>query len=514
MPNAPTSSDRPHPPRPRQAPPRRRDRFPQIALCLVAALLASLPVAAAPSWGLGAEGHAVPGLVSEEASRDAAGSFPRPTPGAGAPAVGPPYITARSSNGRYFVDQYGQPILVKGDSPWTLMTRLSPDEARSWLADRSKRGFNAAIVSLIGDEVNGAPMPNGRTYDGIAPFVDGDVLRWNEPYWQRAHDHARMAADRGITLLLYPIDAWTLDNAFRPTSIQQCRDYGAKVAAHFRDLPNIVWMSGGDYLPRNQGSDQGSEDDRCIEAGMRGIRDTGDNRLFSMQLHHPTPLSTSDPYWAARVDWNFVYTYHPTYRAVLDAYARRPVLPALMGEANYEGENNQPMTAPTTDETLRRQVLWALTSGSAGDVFGTRDWKFDESWEQRRETDAVNQVTRLRRLFSSLPWWQLAPDVDESFVTAGRGDRLSRFEPLDVLDNDYVTAARTPDGAAAVVYLPSPTAITIDRSKLAGDIRARWFDPSSGATRAVAVTSQYTSPGRNLAGDEDWLLLFTRPGSG
>ena len=36
-----------------------------------------------------------------------------------------------------------------------------------------------------------------------------------------------------------------------------------------------------------------------------------------------------------------------------------------MGEANYEGENNQTETLPTTDETLRRQVLWALTSGAA-----------------------------------------------------------------------------------------------------------------------------------------------------
>jgi hypothetical protein len=51
-----------------------------------------------------------------------------------------------------------------------------------------------------------------------------------------------------------------------------------------------------------------------------------------------------------RVGWNFVYTYHPIYEAVLDAHRRQPTMPAVLGEANYERENNQPETSPTTDE--------------------------------------------------------------------------------------------------------------------------------------------------------------------
>ncbi|MGH3942182.1 MAG: hypothetical protein ACRDTG_26880 [Pseudonocardiaceae bacterium] len=33
---------------------------------------------------------------------------------------------------------------------------------------------------------------------------------------------------------------------------------------------------------------------------------------------------------------------------------------------------------PTTEETLRRQVLWALTSGTAGDFVGSDDWEFHD----------------------------------------------------------------------------------------------------------------------------------------
>jgi hypothetical protein len=86
----------------------------------------------------------------------------------------------------------------------------------------------------------------------------------------------------------------------------------------------------------------GSDVDHCIDAMMRGIRKTGDGRPFSMQLGAEKSLSTDNPYWASRVDWNFVYTYYPTWKAVLDAYRRRPPVPAVLGEANYEGENNQP----------------------------------------------------------------------------------------------------------------------------------------------------------------------------
>jgi hypothetical protein len=209
------------------------------------------------------------------------------------------------------------------------------------------------------------------------------------------------------------------------------------------------------------------------------------------------------------VDWNFVYTYQLTYRAVLDAYARRPVLPAVLGESNYEGENNQPETKPTTDETLRRQLLWALTSGACGEFAGSSDWQFADGWEQRLNSPGLAQLGRLRALFAALPWWRLVPDVDDRLVTAGRGHQLTRDEPLDVLDNDYATAARTPDGTLAVVYLPTPRTITVDPRVLAPGVRATWIDPASGARHPAPMSAAFTPPGRNAGGDGDWLLILS-----
>ena len=114
--------------------------------------------------------------------------------------------------------------------------------------------------------------------------------------------------------------------------------------------------------------------------------------------------------------WNFVYTYLPTYRAVLQAYARTPALPTVFGEGNYEGENNYPDTPDTTPKTLRQQLLWSLTSGAAGEFYGSNDWEFLPGWEGRLDSVGVAQLTRLRKLFDGLRWWNLVPDTTSSLV--------------------------------------------------------------------------------------------------
>lgn len=436
---------------------------------------------------------------------------PRPTVTTKAKATGRPYVTSVSPSGRHFLDQYGHPILVKGDAPWAMMSKLSPKQAKLWFKNRDQQGFNAAIVSLVGATINGGANDDGSTFDGLHPFVDGDVLHWREPYWQRVTSYLQMAADHGITVMLYPIDGWTIGHSFVPVSMTQCQDYGRKVAERFRSLPNIVWMTGGDYIPATKDLARGSDVDHCFDAMRRGIRETGDVRPFSIQLFGDKSISNDNPFWAKRIDWNFVYTYYPTYRAVLDAYGRSPKLPAIMGEANYENENNQPESLPTTDETLRRQVLWALTSGAAGEFVGSDDWEFHDGWERRLLTPAMTQIARLRRLVSSLPWWQLVPDTANQLVTGGRGTLLTSDAPMDVLDNDYVTAAVTPNKRLGVIYVPTARTISINRAALPARCRAVWVDPTSGRSRPAPMASTFTTPGTNAGGDTDWLLLLRSP---
>ena len=85
-------------------------------------------------------------------------------------------------------------------------------------------------------------------------------------------------------------------------------------------------------------------------------------------------------------------------------------------------------------------------------------------------------------------------------VTAGRGTELTTDEAKDVLENDYVTAARTPDGHLAVIYLPTQRTISVNTSAMAAGTQAAWIDPTSGARRPVPMSATFTTPGTNAEG--------------
>ena len=423
------------------------------------------------------------------------------------------YVRAVEPGGRYFTDQHGLPLLVFGDSPWAGIVRWSPDQAERYFADRGAQGFNASIISLIGASANGGPDDDGRTFDGLLPFDGGDVTRWNEPYWQRVDEYVRSACAHGNTLFLYPIDGWTAGNAFGNATREDAYRYGAMVAQRYAAFPNIVWMTGGDHFPSDlQGRhDSPPEHDAKFEQVLRGIRSTGDTRPFSIQLGYPASISTDSPQWAPHVDFNFVYTYLPTYRAVLDAY-RRDRLPALLSEANYEGENNLPGTPVTGDEVLRRQMAWALTSGSPGYIYGSDDWELLPGWEERLDTPAVVQLGRLREFFASFDWWTLVPDTSAEVIVGGRGQPVGAGAGAEVgiMDSDYVTAARA--GGSLVAYVPTARTLTVDPGTLAQPPVTRWVDAADAAAPPVEVavgpSGTVTTPGRNSAGGEDWLLVL------
>lgn len=210
-------------------------------------------------------------------------------------------------------------VPLEGGLPLGTDDQAVTGSSQALVHESPEHGFNAAIVSLVGSVGNGGPSDDGSSFDGLRPFIDGSILNWQEPYWQRVTAYLRMAADYGITMMLYPIDGWTIGRSFIPKSIEQCHSYGRKVAERLRDLPNIIWMSGGDYIPATKDSARGSDVDHGIDAMMRGIREAGDGRPFSIQLAGEKSISNDNAYWASRVDWNFVYTYYPTYRAVLEA---------------------------------------------------------------------------------------------------------------------------------------------------------------------------------------------------
>jgi Putative collagen-binding domain of a collagenase len=125
----------------------------------------------------------------------------------------------------------------------------------------------------------------------------------------------------------------------------------------------------------------------------------------------------------------------------------------------------------------------------------------------------VEQLGIWKTFFSSLPWQGLVPDQDHSVLTGGYGT----YGDVDtrVSESDYGTAARMPDGSIAVVYIPSARTIIVNMASLRGAAKARWFDPSTGSYQDAANgpvansgSHEFSPPGKNHAGDGDWVLLL------
>jgi hypothetical protein len=413
-------------------------------------------------------------------------------------------VSSVSGNGRYFVDQKGDPILVKGDSPWAILVDASEAQMDDYLSTRASQGFNTVLVSLLGSVANGGPSDTGATYDGLLPFVGGDPSVLNDAYWDRVEHFLGTARDAGITVMAYPIDGWvgTAENngLAQSWSTATAQAYGQAVAARLSGYQNVIWSVGGDYNSDNDANDARQN------AVLTGLAAGGMDRISSVQFT-TNSTSLSSPYWADKVDYNFVYSYAPTYTMVESGYQRTNTSgahrPALMGETHYEAYGG------VTDLYLRSQAAWALTSGAAGELYGSEDVWDTAPTPEALTTTAVAQLSALRTAFEALHGWQnLVPDYTSRFITAGRGTKGTDNEDYRS-GNTYVTGAITDDGTLAVAYLPDATqTITLDTGLMAPGYTARWVDPTTGTSTPATTGTTYTHPDTNAAGSTDWLLVL------
>jgi chitodextrinase len=410
---------------------------------------------------------------------------------------------------RYLVDQNGAPFLMTGDSPQALIGDITESDAEFYFADRRAKGFNTVWINLLCDSYTGC-RDDGATWDGVPPFTTpGDFSTPNEAYFAHVDRILRLAAQYGLVVLLDPAETGGWLGTMEDNGIDKLRAYGQYLGRRYRDFPNIIWMSGNDF------QNWGPTTDPYPMAVAEGIRDVDPTHLQTVELDYLSSGSLDDPAWAPLIQLNASYTYFPTYDQVLKDYNRSNFLPVFMVEANYEFEQN---AAPPggTPQQLRRQEYWTMLSGATGQLYGNHyTWQFvcsnrDDSgncvagWKDYLDTPGQKEFGYVKQLFESRRWYDLVPDQSHAVVTDGLGTYGT---------DDYVTAARTPDGKLAIAYMPSSRTITVDLGTFSGPVSARWYDPTTGtfseATPFPNVGSQqFTTPGANAAGDDDWVLVL------
>jgi hypothetical protein len=414
-----------------------------------------------------------------------------------------------AENGRFLVNQRGEPFLAVGDTAWSLIAQLGEEDIDLYLEDRARRGFNSVIVNLIEHRFCTSPP---KTRAGLAPFEKtGDFSTPNPDYFAFAHRVVKKANDRGIVVWLFPAylgSGGGEEGFFRDMKAggrPRLRSYGRFVGERFKDLPNIVWVMGGDFTP-------GAADQWTVTEVAEGIRQVDPAHLMS---GHGAPSSTSAV--AAFGDWgwltvNAVYSYEKAlFRPMQVEYHRRPIRPFVLMESVYEGEHD------SRPEQIRRQAYWAMLSGACGQFFGNNPiWHFDgpglyparATWREAMKGTGSRDMARLHQVLVGLPWHRLVPEQDHSLVTDGYG-------------RDEVTAltAQTADKELSVTYVPSTGTetrdLTVRLDQFTGPVTAQWYNPTDGRYAAIKDmtgihrdTHVFRTPGDNGTKTNDWLLIL------
>jgi Protein of unknown function (DUF4038) len=241
----------------------------------------------------------------------------------------PAYPLKVSSNNRYLVDQNNVLFMIVGDSPHSLIGRMSKPEAEFYMANRERFGINTLWVELLCNNKT-ACNSDGTTFDGIPPFtVPGGISTPNPAYLQRVDDMLNIAGAHGIMILLDAVetDGWLA--TFKLNGLEKAAAFGRYLGNRYKDFPNIIWMYGNDFQTWTNPTD-----DAVVLAVARGIRSADRNHINTTELNYLTSGSLDDVLWEPLIQLDGAYTYYPTYAQVLKEYNRANFKPVFMEEAS------------------------------------------------------------------------------------------------------------------------------------------------------------------------------------
>jgi len=424
-----------------------------------------------------------------------------------------------STDGRYFVDPSNQPVLVKGDTAWSLFNQISLADARLYIDDTATRGFNTLLVSIIEDFYSDN-TPAEVNVNGDNPFNPiNDFASPNEAYWQHVDAVVLYAKNLGITFFCVPSyigfsnDGWAaeLDAATQADLIS----YGEFLGARYASYGNFIWLGGGDRALDNPVEDRAKQV-AWVEDVMSGI-------ISQWPTNAPWGIHTSlDEDHRAKYGADFswmniagVYTYNDTagaaYTLANAFYNDTPAWPVYFQEGNYESSSG------VTEKFTRTQTWQSVLGGAtAGYIFGNHSiWAFGaqpakfystytlsefQDWKGKLDTVGRQGAATAGEILESVSWYLLVPDDAATVITSALGTGDNR-----------IVCAICSDDSAALAYVPTATNPTVDMSEFTGTVVVDWIDPITGGVTsdnsyAASGSQTITHPGNNSDGEADWVL--------
>lgn len=420
-----------------------------------------------------------------------------------------------SANQRYLLKPDGSPFFYLGDTAWSMLVSLTPQEMTEYMTTRRDQGYTVIQASIFFNQ-NGTPR--GTPYNG-------SVSNINESFFASQVDHAvAKAKELGLVLALHP--AWADGQVGSALTAGNAQGYGSYLGKRYKAENHIIWAMGGDYPADGQESIW-----RNLAKGI-AIGQTGtEDYSKQLMLYHPRGDQTSAT-WFRNDGWMDIIAsqsgHCPSnplpYDLVGADYKGSPAKPVIDFEPMYENHPycwEKPPEGNSTALDVRKMAYWDVFSGGFGHAYGHHSvWPFvtgshpfnswgggaSGTWQQGLQAEGGRQMGYVRKLMESRPYQTGVPD--QSLIVGDSGSVMGRK-----------VASRASDGSYLMIYTGGG-GFTADLSKLSGSaVKAHWFNPRTGQATPVNVNK---SSSVNLTPPDsgDWVFVaddaarnFSAPGA-
>ncbi len=424
-----------------------------------------------------------------------------------------------SPDGYYLQYEDGEPFFWLGDTGWELFSRLSLEEIKLYIDNRAAKGFNVIQAVVLSEQDINRPNQYGEV-----PLQNSDPGKPNDKYFSIIDSTLLMARERNMFVGLLPTwgDKVTPLWGKGPVIFDSVSayTYGKWIGQRYRDLPNIIWILGGDRPAKTDSADY-----RPVWRAMaNGIIDATNHECII--TYHPAGGANSTSQWLHHEPWLAINMFQSSHGSGHDVacwdLVRRdrsytPAKPTLDGEPNYEDHPVNPWPKWNVDNgyfrayDVRKQTYRSVFAGACGVTYGHHAvWQFmsareevinyaDRGWLNAINRPGAFQAGYLRRLIESRPMRQRIPD--SAIIAEGQGLKGQHMEAFRGADNSY-----------AMIYLPVGKKIGVNTSFMREDrIIAWWFNPKDASVQRIGelprtAVMQFTPPVTGF--ENDWVLVL------
>lgn len=391
-----------------------------------------------------------------------------------------------SSNQRFLQHADGTPFFWLGDTGWLLPTKLDREEAKLYLENCKKNGFNVVQVQTL----CGVPCvntygqySNNRIEPWDMSYFENNGMTYT--YWDHMDYIIREAERNGIYIAMDCIWGGLVKAGL--IDIDGAVAYGTFLAERYKNSPNIIWMIGGDI--------QGDIKPKVWEALAKTIKSIDRNHLMT---YHPRGRYTSAKWWAKAkwIDFHMYQSGHRKYGQrmgnkdypipdnteedcwmyVDSTWAYSPIKPVIDGEPSYEDIPKGlhfPDGPRWTASDVRRYAYWDVFAGCFGHTYGHNAImqmhkpghsvayaSTSKAWHEAQQDSGYISMQYLKSLILSFPFFERLPD--QSVIYKGNGEKYARI--ACTRGTDYL-----------LIYNYTGGQVHIDLTRISGEKKKLWL---------------------------------------